>query len=50
LSGENPIDTGSVTTVMTMKYGIFQMGGYDITVPGYWRAFRKAEPDLKEGR
>ena len=46
----NPIDTGSVTavTVMTMKYGIFPMGGYDITVPGYWRTSRKAEQDSKE--
>ena len=50
LSGENPIDTRSVTTVITMKYGNFHMCGYDITVPGYRRTFRKAEPDLKEGR
>jgi hypothetical protein len=50
LSGENPINTGSVTTVtiMTMKYGIFPMGGCDITVPGYRRTFRKAEQGSKE--
>jgi hypothetical protein len=50
LSGKNPIDTGSVTTVtdMTMKYGILPMGGYEITVPGYWRSFGKAEQDSKE--
>jgi hypothetical protein len=50
LSGKNPIDTASVTTmtVMTREYRIFPMGGYNMTVPGYWRTFRKTEQDSKE--
>ena len=44
------MDKGSVTTLMTMKYGMFQMGGYDTTVLGYRRTFRKGEPHLEESR
>ena len=34
LPAKNPVDTGRVTTVtvMTMKYGIFPMGGYRISL------------------
>jgi hypothetical protein len=51
LPGKNPIDTRSVTTVgaLTMKYGIFPMGGCDLTVPGYWRTLPRAEQESKEG-
>ena len=50
VSDKNPIDAGSVTTVMIVRYGIFPMGGYDIAVPGYRRTFLRAEPDSKDDR
>ena len=31
------------------EYRIFLMGGYDITVPGYWRTLERAEQEKKEG-
>ena len=29
-------------TVVAMEYAIFAMGGYDMTVSGYWKIIRKA--------
>jgi hypothetical protein len=32
-----------------MKYGVFLMGGCDITLPGYWITLERVEQDKKEG-